>query len=148
MIRSFALTVASAILVSGASAALAQQQGGGGPAIGSGNGAATASSNRDQQSNYNRVVGSLDQPQVKTGIKGKAAPATAADLKVGSPLRDIAGVPIGTVVTVDPDGAVVDTGKTKIKVPTVAFGKDDNGLLLGITAARFGDLVAKAKASH
>jgi hypothetical protein len=148
MVRSFALTVASGILVASAGAALAQVAGGGGPPLGSTNAGTAAGSTRDQQAGYNRVIGGLDHPQVTTGLKGKAAPATVADLKVGSHLRDVAGVPIGTVVAVDASGATVDTGKTKIKVPTVAFGKDDYGLLLGITAARFGDLVAKASASN
>jgi hypothetical protein len=133
-----------------ASASLAQAQGGGGPPVGSSDAGRMASSSREQQANYNRVIGSIDRPTeaVKAGLKGKAVPATAADMKVGSALRDVAGVPIGNIVSVAPDGAVVDTGKTKIKVPTVAFGKDDNGLLLGITAARFNELMAKAKGSN
>ena len=71
-----------------------------------------------------------------------------ADIKAGSALRDKDGVKIGTVDTVDADGAVVNTGQTKIKVPLTAFGKDDQGLLLGITAARFNELVAKAHSSN
>lgn len=147
-IHTVTLIFVAGFAVVSASASLAQTQGGGGPPVGSSDAGRTASSSREQQANYNRVIGSIDRPAPKVGLKGKAVPATAADMKVGSALRDVAGVPIGSVVSVAPDGAVVDTGKTMIKVPTVAFGKDDNGLLLGITAARFHALVAKAKGSN
>jgi hypothetical protein len=42
---------------------------------------------------------------------------------------------------------VIDTGLVKIGVPTSAFGKDDKGLMLSITAERFNQLVAQVKAS-
>jgi hypothetical protein len=80
--------------------------------------------------------------------------ATAADIKPGTPVRDVKGVPLGTIaalgpneVVADPDQGVIDTGQTKIGVPLVAFGKDDKGLLLSITAAQFNQLVAQAHAS-
>jgi hypothetical protein len=41
---------------------------------------------------------------------------------------------------------VIDTGQTKIGVPLIAFGKDDKGLLLSITAEKFNQLVAQAHA--
>ena len=37
------------------------------------------------------------------------------------------------------------TGTPQIRVPPVAFGKDDAGLLLGISKAQFAELVAGAK---
>jgi hypothetical protein len=148
MVRTLALTLASGLMVMGAGTAFAQAQGGSGPELGTINSGTAASTTHDQQAAYNRVAGDLMGQKVVTGVKGKPVPATTADLKAGSPLRDIVGVPIGVLVSVDAAGAVVDTGKTKIKVPTVAFGKDGNGLLLGITAARFGELVAKASASN
>jgi hypothetical protein len=51
-------------------------------------------------------------------------------------------------VTADPNQAVIDTGLTKIGVPLAAFGKDDKGLLLSITAEKFNQLVAQAHASN
>jgi hypothetical protein len=119
------------------------------PAVipGSGNSAAITNSNREQNAGYNRVVGKLD-PQGKqqpSGLKGKAVAAKAEDLKAGSPLRDKDGVPIGAVSAVDAQGVVVDTGQSKIRVPAEAFGKDDAGLLLGISKAQFAELVAGAK---
>ena len=114
---------------------------------GSANSAAVTNNNREQNAGYNRVVGKLD-PQAKeqpAGLKGKAVAAKAEDLKVGSPLRDKDGAPIGAVASVDAQGVIVDTGTTKIRVPAEAFGKDDAGLLLGISKAQFAELVAGAK---
>ena len=73
-------------------------------------------------------------------------PATAADIKAGAALRDMNGVTLGTIVSLDGDQAVVDTGQTKIGVPLIAFGKDNKGLLLGMTADKFNQLVAAAHA--
>jgi hypothetical protein len=114
---------------------------------GSGNSATITNTNREQNAGYNRVVGQLD-PQAKeqpAGLKGKAIPANAEDLKAGSPLRDKDGIPIGAVSAVDAEGVIVDTGTTKIRVPAAAFGKDEAGLLLGISKAQFAELVAGAK---
>jgi hypothetical protein len=144
--------VGAAVTILGASIANAQA-GSGQPAPGSGNSTQITAGNRDNNAGYNHVVGSGVKSQViddrpapkKPGV---AAAATAADIKAGSGLRDSQGVKLGTIDSVDADGAVVNTGQTKIKVPLTAFGKDDQGLLLGITAARFNELVAKAQSSH
>jgi hypothetical protein len=114
---------------------------------GSGNSATITNNNREQNAGYNRVVGKLD-PQAKeqpAGLKGKAVAAKAEDLKAGSSLRDKDGQPIGAVASVDAEGVIVDTGTTKIRVPVEAFGKDDAGLLLGISKAQFAELIAGAK---
>ena len=114
---------------------------------GSGNSSTITNSNREQNAGYNRVVGKLD-PQAKeqpAGLKGKAVAAKAEDLKSGSPIRDKDGLPVGSVASVDAQGVIVDTGTTKIRVPPEAFGKDDAGLLLGISKAQFAELIAGAK---
>jgi hypothetical protein len=140
----------AALLLSGlAGAASAQRDN---PPPGSGNSTQITNANREQNAGYNHVVSNMDpvkqaEPQ-KSGLKGKAVPAAAPDIKTGSQLRDSKGVPIGTVQSIDADGVIVDTGQTKIKVPLVAFGKDEAGLLLGITAAKFAELVAGAKSSN
>jgi hypothetical protein len=84
---------------------------------------------------------------------GSVGQATAADIKAGAQVRDIKGVPVGTIATLasnevvaDPTQAVIDTGGTKIAVPLSAFGKDDKGLLLSITAEKFNQLVAQVHA--
>lgn len=120
--------------------------------MGSKDAAQVSSSNRQANSDYNHLVGAGDPKAAATAEtaqpRSKAVPASAGDIVAGAALRDSKGVRIGTVATVDADGAVVDTGQTKIKVPLIAFGKDDRGLLLGITAARFNQLVASVQAAN
>jgi hypothetical protein len=121
-----------------------------------------AASNRQMDEDYNTLAGrgvkvtnqdraGMAKPQAR---HGSVVPATAADIKAGAPVRDVKGVPLGTIaklaeneVVADPNQAVVDTGKTKIGVPLIAFGKDDKGLLLSITAEKFNQLIAQAHAS-
>jgi hypothetical protein len=124
-----------------------------GPVPGSGDSAKITQGNEQNNASYNQLIGAADaKSSVKTEPKGQAhhaaVAATAADIKAGASLRDIKGVAVGTIVSVDGDQAVVDTGKTKIGVPLIAFGKDDQGLLLGMTADKFNELIAKAQASH
>jgi hypothetical protein len=76
----------------------------------------------------------------------KAAPATAADIKAGAPLRDVDNAPVGMVVSSSDQQVVVDTGQTKIGVPLALIQKDDKGLLLSITGKQFSDAIAKAHA--
>jgi hypothetical protein len=81
-----------------------------------------------------------------------AVPATAADIKAGAQVRDVNGASIGVVATLaanevaDAGAVVLDTGQSKIGVPLSAFGKDDKGLMLSITARNFKQLVAQANA--
>lgn len=121
-----------------------------------------AAANHEMDSTYNTLasrgvkVTNMDRanhpsPQAK---HGSSVPATVADIKAGAQVRDIKGVPLGTIATlaenetvVDPDQAVIDTGQTRIAVPLNAFGKDDKGLLLSTTAEKFNMLVAQARAN-
>lgn len=148
--RRFPLTLL--LLLAFPAAAGAQQMAPGGPAPGQGDAAKASNSYRQSVSDYNHLVGSADSKVVKKQAtpkrQGNAVPATVADIKPGNPLRDSKGVAIGTIDSVDAQGVVVNTGTTKIRVPLTAFGKDEQGLLLGITAARFDELVAKAQASR
>ena len=121
-----------------------------------------AASNRQHDEDYNTLaargvkVTNEDRANLpRPGAKhASVTRATAADIKPGTPVRDVKGVPLGTIaalgpneVVADPDQGVIDTGQTKIGVPLVAFGKDDKGLLLSITAAQFNQLVAQAHAA-
>jgi len=145
------LLITIGLAVSGATMAGAQATGPGSasPLPGTGDSTKISAGNRANNAEYNHLISSGEptptKPDERKSSRRAAVPATAADLKAGSALRDVKGVAIGTIASIDADGAVVDTGQTKIKVPLVAFGKDDQGLLLGITAARFGELVAAAK---
>jgi hypothetical protein len=143
------LLITFGVAVSGASIVSAQMgPGSAAPLPGTGDSTKISAGNRANNAEYNHLIGSGEpsptKPDDRKSARSAAVPATAADLKAGSALRDVKGVAIGTIATVEADGAVVDTGQTKIKVPLVAFGKDDQGLLLGITAARFNELIAKA----
>ena len=125
--------------------------GGSGPAQpppGSGDSARASAIDRDLQSAYNQRVGEANLNKNSDHRKARpvAVPATAADIKAGAALRDMNGVTLGTIVSLDGDQAVVDTGQTKIGVPLIAFGKDNKGLLLGMTADKFNQLVAAAHA--
>ena len=89
---------------------------------------------------YNSAISQLSP----RGVKGSPVPAAAADLLPGRPLRDIKGEPIARVDAIDAQGVIVSTGTSRVRLPLNAFGKDDLGLLLGITADRFRALVVKA----
>lgn len=151
--RATRLLITFGFAVAGASVASAQMgPGSASPLPGTGDSTKISSGNRANNAEYNHLISSGDPSNAKTeersSKRSAAVPATAGDLKAGLALRDVKGVAIGTIASVESDGAVVDTGQTKIKVPLVAFGKDDKGLLLGITATRFNELVANAKASN
>lgn len=153
MLRSIALISAGlGLAIAAAGSASAQVALPSGTSVpGTGDATKMSAGNREASEDYNRLVGSGAKATTGEDIHIKhtvAVPATAADIKPGSPLRDIKGVPIGTVAELDADGVVVATGTAKIKVPLMGFGKDDRGLLLNLTAARFNELVAKAQASH
>ena len=118
-----------------------------------------AASRRQFDNDYNILAGrgvqvtNMDRVDQKARLVGRyAVAATAADIKAGAQVRDIKGASIGVVATLaanqvaDPDSVVVDTGQNKVGVPLSAFGKDDEGLLLSITAQNFRQLVAQATA--
>lgn len=147
-----------------ASAASAQSAPGGAP-VGANPGGGPrpqdiAASNRQVDNDYNvlasRGVKVTDKSRDNSGTgsakkRASMVPASAADIQAGAQVRDIKGVPVGTIATLAPNEvvtdtnqAVIDTGETKIGVPLNAFGKDDQGLLLSITADTFKKLVAQA----
>lgn len=86
----------------------------------------------------------LEERNDSSGAGGSAA--AASDIVAGSEVRDKRGKVVGTVETVDADGAVVATAAGKVKVPLDAFGKNRKGLLIGITKAEFDAAVAEAVA--
>jgi hypothetical protein len=139
-------------LAAGATAANAQMSNSGAaaPVPGSGDAAKISQGNQQNNAAYNQLIGAGDAKSGKADVKAKAhqAPvaAGAADIKPGASLRDIKGVPIGSIASSDGQQVVVDTGTTKIGVPLIAFGKDEQGLLLSITADKFNQLVAAAHA--
>jgi hypothetical protein len=141
------------ILLLSSGSASAFQAAPAGPAPGTGNATASANSNREENSSYNRVIGSgvkntAVNDAAKKGkviVKDTPVAATVADIKAGSELRDVEGKPLGSVDSVDGDSAVVLAGNRKVRVPLIAFGKDTRGLLLGITVAKFQELASNAR---
>jgi len=107
----------------------------------------SAAGSREQSQSFNHVMSNLDrQPANSKSAGGAVRKVVASDISVGAPVRDVNGVPIGKVASIDADGVVVDTGQSKVKIPLIGFGKDNSGLLVGITAQKFAELVAKAHA--
>lgn len=160
MKKAILFSIGGGLLLARAGAANAQTAAPTGP-VGSGpRSQDVAASNRQLDNDYNTIAGrgvkvtNMDRADPKRASQRRSpVPATAADIKAGAQVRDVKGVPIGAIVVlasneiaVDPDQAVIDTGQTKIGVPLAAFGKDDKGLMLSITAAKFNELVAQVHA--
>lgn len=61
--------------------------------------------------------------------------ATEADLRVGAAVLDPQGGQVGTVESVDAEGAVVSTGNARAKMPVSSFGKNERGLVISMTRA-------------
>jgi hypothetical protein len=144
MIKHSALMAGFGFLMFGSGASYAQ----GAPAMPGPQGpdaGAAATSGRDQQQGFSHVMNNLDRGKPVV-TKGAVRKATAADMTPGAPLRDVDGVAVGKVDSADANGVVVDTGQYKVRVPLVSFGVDKSGLVLGTTAAKFNDIVAKAHA--
>ena len=76
-----------------------------------------------------------DQPAATQ--TGQVTKATAADIKAGASVYDQTGALVGKVGLVDKEGAIVNTGKARAKVPLSGFGKNDKGLVIGATKANF-----------
>ena len=149
------LTVVGALVLSIAMGGAASAQMSGGtntPVPGSGDATKISNGNRESMSDYNHLVSEGVKAQNVNGEKTKTAAkpvkATAADIQAGAALRAIDGPQIGTVVSLNADQVVVDTGQAKIGVPLLGFGKDGKGLVLNMTAAKFRDAVAQAHAAH
>lgn len=70
--------------------------------------------------------------------------ATAADIMLGAAIRDSEDVPIGTVDSLSDDGVVIVTDGKKVKLPVNSFGKDKQGLIIGITASEFKAIIGRS----
>lgn len=142
IVTAFTVSICSASIVNAQAAP-------GGPLPGAGDSTRISSGNRESNADYNHLIGSTGAKQtsdVKLKSKHAAVPATPADIKVGATVRGSDGVAIGTIASLDANQAVLDTGQAKIGVPLIGFGKDDAGLMLNMTAAKFGELAAQAHA--
>lgn len=79
-----------------------------------------------------------------TGATTGATAATAADVQAGAEVRDTDGNVVGTIESVDANGAVIATGEARVQIPVSSFAKSDKGLVIAMTKA---ELEAAAKAA-
>jgi hypothetical protein len=135
------LAAVSVALVAPGTAAFAQT--GSGPALGSTDSRRATAERRDQEADINRAMGQTNRKKA-----GKTVAAKPADVVIGSPVSDTSGVAIGTIDSVSADAAIVLSGDKRISVPLAGFGKNRNGLVLGLTKAEFDAAVAAAYATQ
>lgn len=79
------------------------------------------------------------------GGGGGVAAATAADLSDGAEVRDTQGGLVGTIASSDAEGAVVNTGSVRAKLPLASFGKNSQGLVISMTKSEFEAAAARAQ---
>ena len=65
----------------------------------------------------------------------EATPATAADLAKGVAVNDPSGQTVGTIDSTTDSAVVLLVGKHRIEVPRNTIGKNEKGLVIGLTKA-------------
>ena len=142
--KSWAQIAGLGLLTLGAGSAIGQAMPGSNP-----NGTkptATAMGEEQQDKGLDRLNNGFEGRLPKNS-NGPVTNPTAADFTAGAQVRDVDGQPAGKIDSVAANSVVVDNGRAKVMVPEAAFWKDNSGLLLGITAAKFNEIVAKAYAA-
>lgn len=142
---------ALAMLTGAGTSALAQVAGGPPPppSVGAADSAAVIRNNREQAEGYNRVVSegvrisSAEDAPVGKRKKGGATVAGFADFSVGATVRDKSGTLIATIERIEVDGAILKSDGRLAKLQLQAFGKDEVGLILGISADEFRAAIAR-----
>jgi hypothetical protein len=142
------LFLAAAALCLGAGTAFAQEAGTD-PATGgvgsSSPNARLAGAMSDHDSTRERDEALAKQrPRVATKST-RSVPAAPEDVTVGSELRDNKGELIGTIDSVTMATAIIDYSNGKVAIPLEAFGKNNKGLLVGMTKADFLKMAAAAQ---
>jgi hypothetical protein len=99
-----------------------------------------------EQMNW-RINGEREHGRNSSTRADRARPARAADVVAGAAVSDTAGVQLGTIESVDAEGAVIVTAAGRARIPVEAFGKNSHGLLLQTTKAQFDASVASANAT-
>ena len=64
---------------------------------------------------------------------GPVTKADPADFRTGMQVRDAQGGLVGTVESVDGEGAIVFTGNLRAKLPFESFGKNNLGLVISLS---------------
>jgi hypothetical protein len=86
----------------------------------------------------------LEERSGKSGKTLRQVPAQPEDVTVGAEVRDKKGAHVGAIESVTMGSAVLKADGGAVAVPLEAFGKDSQGLLIGVTKAEFDKLVADA----
>jgi hypothetical protein len=126
---------------------------GGRPSAGTDDSAALAIGDRQEESDYQKLMREKGIQKVGEGKKSRKAskaarvPATAADIVVGAAVRDVNGVTLGKIESIDGEDAILTYTGGKIRFPMIGFGKDAQGLLINLSTQDFLALVEKAKAA-
>jgi len=98
-----------------------------------------------QQKQINNVPNQRRTPANPSKL-GPARPAAASELTSGATVNDNTGTAMATIDKVDADGVILSMGKSKVKIPADAFGRNKAGLLLDMTKTQFEQIVAQANA--
>ncbi|QPQ54178.1 hypothetical protein IC614_07320 [Allosphingosinicella flava] len=88
-------------------------------------------------------------PEVSANATVEAGPvvaATATDVTAGKAVLDPKGGTVGKIESVNAEGAVVATGKSRVLLPLKSFAKNNVGLVISLTQAEL-DAQAAASAS-
>lgn len=76
-----------------------------------------------------------------------AVAAPAIPVEIGAPVFDIEGAPIGNIVSNDGTNVVVSLGEKQVALPANSFGKNEKGLVLGLTVAQLTASLAQQDAA-
>ena len=79
--------------------------------------------------------------EAQTGDEA-ATPVTLSDVREGSTVHDTQGGVVGTIDSVDENGAVVSTGRARARLPFSSFGKNARGLVISLSRAQLEAAVA------
>jgi preprotein translocase subunit YajC len=78
------------------------------------------------------LVIAMTKAELETAAQGSQA-QTAAAITPGAVVADTSGGAVGKIDSVDGGFAVVATPNAKVRLPTAAFAKGPNGLVIGMT---------------
>lgn len=95
--------------------------------------AARAAAEREAaETDANAAGGAGGEPATEAEARTATA-ISAADVRAGMPVLDTEGGRVGTVESVEADGAVVATGEARAKLPFASFGMSERGLVITMT---------------
>ncbi len=76
---------------------------------------------------------------------GEASAALASAIVIGAPVHASDGTtPLGKIAEVADADFVLDTGKTKVKLPKSSLAQGSSGLMIGMSPQEFTDATASA----